>query len=74
MLNIAKAVNGNFKLYLSRIKTEFDWYKSEGWPENYSGFKKGEFQFTAYYAPAPIEAHTKREKGFYTLFIAILVS
>lgn len=64
MLTLAKAAHGNFQKYLSRIKNEFDWYQSEGWPENHAGFKKGEFQFTAYYAPAPVEAHTKRDRTF----------
>lgn len=64
MLALAKAANGNFNNYLSRIKTEFDWYQSDGWPENHAGYKKGEFQFTAYYAPAPIEAHQKRTGDF----------
>lgn len=64
MLTLAKAAHGNYQKYLSDIKNEFDWYKSDGWPENYAGFKKGEFQFTAYYAPAPIEARTRREGAF----------
>lgn len=64
MLMLAKAAQGNFQKYLSSLKTEFDWYKSEGWPENYAGFKKGEFQFTAYYAPAPIEARSKKGGAF----------
>lgn len=64
MLELAKASHGDFSNYLSRIKTEFDWYKSEGWPENHAGFKKGEFQFTAYYAPAAIEARSKRGGAF----------
>jgi len=64
MLALAKASHGDFQTYLSRIKTEFDWYKSEGWPENHGGFKKGEFQFTAYYAPAAIEARSQRGNGF----------
>ena len=64
MLTLAKNAHGNYKKYLSAIKTEFDWYKSDGWPENHAGFKKGEFQFTAYYAPAAIEAHTKRGGAF----------
>ncbi len=49
---------------MASLKTEFDWYKSDGWPENHAGFKKGAFQFTAYYAPAAIEARTKREGEF----------
>ncbi|RUR17311.1 murein transglycosylase [Legionella sp. km535] len=64
MLALAKAARGNFQKYLSSIKTEFDWYKSDGWPENHAGFKKGEFQFTAYYAPAAIEARTQRGGAF----------
>lgn len=60
MLALAKAAHGDFQKYLSNIKTEFDWYKSDGWPENHAGFKKGEFQFTAYYAPAPVEVRSKR--------------
>ncbi|ASQ45303.1 MltA domain-containing protein [Legionella clemsonensis] len=60
MLQLAKAAHGDFKKFLSTIKTKFDWYKSDGWPENYAGFKKGEFQFTAYYAPAALEARTQR--------------
>lgn len=64
MLALAKAAHGDFKTYLSSIKTEFDWYKSEGWPENHAGFKKGAFQFTAYYAPAAIEARTKPGGAF----------
>ncbi|MCW8408046.1 MltA domain-containing protein [Legionella sp. PATHC035] len=64
MLSIAKAAQGNFQKYLASIKNEFDWYKSDGWPENHAGFKKGEFQFTAYYAPAAVEARTKRGGGF----------
>lgn len=63
MLALAKAAHGNFAQYLSQIKNEFDWYKSEGWPENHAGFKKGEFQFTAYYAPAAVTASTKKGKG-----------
>lgn len=64
MLTLAKAAHGNFQHYLSTIKTEFDWYKSDGWPENHSGYKKGDFQFTAYYAPAAIEARAKRGGAF----------
>lgn len=64
MLALARAAKGDFQKYLSSIKTEFDWYKSEGWPENHAGFKKGDFQFTAYYAPAAIEARTQRDKQF----------
>ncbi|MFT4058025.1 MAG: MltA domain-containing protein [Legionella sp.] len=64
MLALAKSAHGDFQKYLSRIKTEFDWYKSDGWPENHAGFKKGEFQFTAYYAPAALEARTKRSRAF----------
>jgi membrane-bound lytic murein transglycosylase len=64
LLTLAKAAHGDFQKYLSKIKTEFDWYKSDGWPENHSGFKKGEFQFTAYYAPAAVEARTKRGGAF----------
>ncbi|HAU1603689.1 TPA: murein transglycosylase [Legionella pneumophila] len=64
MLTLAKAAHGDFKKFLSSIKTEFDWYKSDGWPENHAGFKKGEFQFTAYYAPAAVEARTKRGGAF----------
>ncbi|KTD10762.1 membrane-bound lytic murein transglycosylase A [Legionella gratiana] len=64
MLMLAKAADGNFQKFLSNIKTEFDWYKSDGWPENHAGFKKGEFQFTAYYAPTAIEARTKRGGAF----------
>jgi membrane-bound lytic murein transglycosylase len=64
MLTLAKAAHGNFQTYLSSLRTEFDWYKSDGFPENHAGFKKGEFQFTAYYAPAAIEAHTHRGGAF----------
>ncbi|MDR3443557.1 MAG: MltA domain-containing protein [Legionella sp.] len=64
MLQLAKAAHGNYQKYLSSIKTEFDWYKSDGWPENHAGFKQGEFQFTAYYAPAAVEARTKRGGAF----------
>ncbi len=64
MLMLAQAAHGDFKKYISNIKTEFDWYKSEGWPENHAGFKKGEFQFTAYYAPQAVLAHTKQGGGF----------
>lgn len=64
MLSLAKAAQGNFAKYLASIKNEFDWYKSDGWPENHQGFKKGEFQFTAYYAPAAIEASSKRSGEF----------
>lgn len=64
MLALAKAAHGNFPKFLSSIQTEFDWYKSEGWPENHGGFKKGEFQFTAYYAPAPVEARSQNKGGF----------
>jgi membrane-bound lytic murein transglycosylase len=64
MLALAKAANGNFQKYLANIKNEFDWYKSDGWPDNHAGFKKGEFQFTAYYAPKAVEARTKRGGAF----------
>ncbi|MBL7479876.1 MltA domain-containing protein [Legionella bononiensis] len=64
MLALAKAARGDFQKYLSDIKAQFDWYKSDGWPENHAGFKKGEFQFTAYYAPAAIEARSKRGGKF----------
>jgi membrane-bound lytic murein transglycosylase len=59
MLTLAQAVQGNFQKYLSTLKNEFDWYKSDGWPENHAGFKQGEFQFTAYYAPTAVEARSK---------------
>jgi membrane-bound lytic murein transglycosylase len=64
LLTLAKAAQGNFQKYLSSLKTEFDWYKSDGWPENHAGFKQGEFQFTAYYAPAAVEARSKPGEGF----------
>ncbi len=64
MLMLAKAAGGNFQTYLTSIKNEFDWYQSEGWPENHAGFNKGDFQFTAYYAPTTIEAHSKRGGEF----------
>jgi membrane-bound lytic murein transglycosylase len=64
MLALAKSAHGDFKKYLEDIKTEFDWYKSEGWPENHAGYKKGQFQFTAYYAPTAIEARTNRKGPF----------
>lgn len=64
MLSLANAAHGNYQKYLTSLKNEFDWYKSDGWPENHSGFKKGEFQFTAYYAPAAIEARSKRGGAF----------
>ncbi|HHF7349250.1 TPA: MltA domain-containing protein [Legionella feeleii] len=64
MLALAKAAHGNFQNYLTSIKNEFDWYKSDGWPENHAGFKKGEFQFTAYYAPAAVKASAKRGGSF----------
>lgn len=64
MLGFAKAARGDFQKYLSTIKSEFDWYKSDGWPENHAGFKKGQFQFTAYYAPAAVEARSKPSGAF----------
>jgi membrane-bound lytic murein transglycosylase len=64
MLMLAQAAHGDFQKYLSNIKTEFDLYQSDGWPENHAGFKKGDFHFTAYYAPAPIEARKKRGGAF----------
>ena len=64
MLALAIAAHGDFQKYLSNITTEFDWYKSDGWPENHAGYKQGEFQFTAYYAPAGVEARTKRGGAF----------
>lgn len=64
MLKLAKAADGDFKKYLSSLKTAFDWYKSEGWPEKHAGFKKGEFQFTAYYAPPAYEAKSKKAGTF----------
>ncbi|KTC90735.1 MltA domain-containing protein [Fluoribacter dumoffii] len=64
MLALAKAARGDFQKYLSAIKNQFEWYKSDGWPENHAGFKKGDFQFTAYYAPAPVEARSKRGGPF----------
>jgi len=64
MLALAKASQGDYTNYLSKIKSGFDWYKSDGWPDNHTGFKKGEFQFTAYYAPAAVEARSKMNGGF----------
>jgi membrane-bound lytic murein transglycosylase len=64
MLAIAKASHGDFKTYYSTIKKEFNWYKSEGWPENHAGFKKGQFQFTAYYAPAAVEASSTQSSKY----------
>lgn len=64
MLTLAKAAHGDFQKYLANIKSAFDWYKSDGWPENHAGFKKGEFQFTAYYAPTAVEARSKRDGEF----------
>lgn len=64
MLELAKAAQGDVQKYLLSLKTTFDWYKSEGWPENYAGFKRGDVQFTAYYAPAAVEARSKRAGDF----------
>ncbi len=64
MLDLANAAHGDFQNYITKIKTEFDWYKSEGWPENHAGFKKGDFQFTAYYSPAAVEAKSKKGGEF----------
>ncbi|WP_058534022.1 MltA domain-containing protein [Legionella saoudiensis] len=64
LLAFAKAARGDFQHYLTNLKNEFDWYQSDGWPENHAGFKKGEFQFTAYYAPAAVEARSKRGGAF----------
>lgn len=64
MLTLAKAAHGNFSQYLSSIKNEFDWYKSEGWPENHGGYKKGSFLFTAYYAPTAVEVRSKQHGQF----------
>lgn len=64
MLALAKASSGDFKKYLMSIKSAFDWYQSDGWPEPHAGFKKGEVQFTGYYAPAAIEARSKKTAGF----------
>lgn len=64
MLQLAKAAQGSFQKYLSNIRSEFDWYQSEGWPEPHSGFKKGEVQFTAYYAPPAIEARSQSNDTF----------
>lgn len=64
MLTLAKASHGDFRKYLSSLKSEFDWYKSDGWPVNHAGFKKGAFQFTAYYAPTAVEASTKQRGTF----------
>ncbi|OJY37188.1 MAG: murein transglycosylase [Legionella sp. 40-6] len=64
MLAYAKAAKGDFKKYLARIQNEFDWYQSDGWPENQIGLNKGTFQFTAYYAPAAIEASSQRNQKF----------
>lgn len=50
MLILAKSANGNFKTFLSSIKNQFDWYKSDGWPEKHGKFKKGDIKFTAYYS------------------------
>lgn len=69
MLHFATAAQGDFKKFLLSIKTEFDWYQSEGWPQNHGIFKKGDFKFTAYYSGAhrrtpygteniPLTAHT----------------
>jgi 3D (Asp-Asp-Asp) domain-containing protein len=51
MLTYAIVAQGDFKKFLTSIKTEFDWYKSDGWPEKHGFFKKGDFKFTAYYTP-----------------------
>ena len=64
MLQLAQAAGGDFQKYLSLLKSEFDWYKSEGWPERHAGFNKGAFQFTAYYAPASVEARGQRGGDF----------
>lgn len=52
MLHLAKAAQGDFKKFLSSIKNEFDWYKSDGWPQKHGKFKKGDIKFTAYYTSA----------------------
>lgn len=64
MLKFALAAHGDFRKYVSNIKNEFDWYKSDGWPENHAGYKKGDFQFTGYYVTAPMEARKKPNRAF----------
>lgn len=64
MLTFAQAAHGDVQQYFASIKNEFDWYQSDGWPVAHSGFKKHDFQFTAYYAPAAVEG-SKVANGAY---------
>ncbi|MGZ3652026.1 MAG: MltA domain-containing protein [Bdellovibrionota bacterium] len=44
-----------FQEYSNKVKAEFDWLQSDGWPDDSSACQ-GKTQFTAYHGPPPIEA------------------
>jgi membrane-bound lytic murein transglycosylase len=61
LLKIANS-SPDFPTYLRRIRSQFDWYQSEGLLADSSDgiFKKGETQFTGYYTPVIKASRTKR--------------
>ncbi len=62
MLEIANA-SPDVRTYLNRIRLEFDWYKSLGFPQDETRFKKGDVQFTGYFTPV-LQASRVRQGAF----------
>lgn len=73
LLTFAKAARGDFQKYLTNIKTEFDWYKSDGWPENHAGFKKVNFNLPLITRQLRLKHVANVVVHFYIHFMAIQV-
>ncbi|MGE4132047.1 MAG: MltA domain-containing protein [Bdellovibrionales bacterium] len=59
LLNLAMKAK-SFPELIKRVKESFDWYKAGGRYEDLNGqIKKGDIQFTGYYAPESLEARVK---------------
>ena len=69
MLTIADS-SSDFKTFLSRVRSEFDWYKSSGMSEATSDGKyaRGETQFTAYYTPVIKASRVKTATFKYPIY------
>lgn len=55
-----------FNEFMNRTRTELDWYKNDGRTEDTTDhkIKKGDVQFTAYYAPPAMASSSTRSEAF----------
>ncbi len=71
MLALAKAAHGDFQKYLSSIKNEFDWYKSEGCLKIMRDLKRVSFNLRLTMHQLPLK-HAAEEMGLFYILSTVI--